>query len=38
MIQSLSGLALRDDDALIGLARDAARFTGPPLALVNVYL
>ena len=34
----LVGLALRDDDdAPIALARELARFTGAPLALVNVY-
>ena len=32
------GLALREDDhAPLALARDLARFTGAPLALVNVY-
>ena len=34
----LVGLALRDDDdAPLALARELARFTGAPLALVNVY-
>ena len=34
----LVGVALRDDDsAPLALARDLARYTGAPLALVNVY-